>query len=159
MRATLALPFPAVYRRVQRFTLSSLLVSLHQGAHIVVADEKPALLEMMVNSLRSDDHCVFQAYDGMAALELALGLKTIDLLVTNTQMPGLSGPELIRHVRARLPALPILYIQNQGQPPITKDLPPDVPTLREPFTREELQEAVRTALSRGRSNPQAQGSL
>jgi CheY-like chemotaxis protein len=54
-----------------------------------VADEKPGLLDMMVRTLRSADHCVFQAYDGQAAFELALALRNLDLLITNTRMPGM----------------------------------------------------------------------
>lgn len=136
-------------RRVQRFILSSPSDGLPQGAHIVVADEKPVLLDMMVRALRGADHRVFQAYDGQAAFELALSLRDIDLLITNTQMPGLSGPELIRSLRAQLPTLPILYIQNQEQlAGKSQDLPADVPTLREPFTPEQLLAAVRPLLQR-----------
>lgn len=129
--------------------MSSPPPGFHQGAHIVVADEKPVLLDMMVRTLRAAHHCVFQAHDGQAAFELALGLRGIDLLITNTQMPGMNGPELIRHVRALLPALPILYIKNQETSANVRDrLPADVPTLSEPFTAEQLLAAVRPLLQR-----------
>jgi CheY-like chemotaxis protein len=120
---------------------------LHKGAHIVCADRNRELSDAMVRTLREDDHCVFQAYDGLAALELCLGLRTIDLLITNTSMPGLSGPQLIRQVRQQLPTLPILYIKNLNSPSEVPDgLPPDVPTLREPFTAVQLRAAVRPLL-------------
>lgn len=121
---------------------------LRHGAHIVVADEKPALLDMMVRTLRAADHCVFQAYDGLAALELVLALRDIDLLITNTRMPGLNGAELIRKVRAKLPKLPILYVRNleHSQGKIPDGLPPEVTILREPFTAEQLLSAVRPLL-------------
>jgi CheY-like chemotaxis protein len=65
-------------------------------------------------------------------------------------MPGMNGPELIRHVRAQLPTLPILYVQNQEHPQRIPDgLPADVPTLREPFTPEQLLDAVQPLLNRG----------
>ena len=114
-----------------------------------MADEKAVLLDMMVRTLRAADHCVFQAYDGQAAYELALALRDIDLLITNTRMPGMNGPDLIRYVRAELPMLPILYIQNKEQPPqAPPGLPANVPTLREPFTAEQLLAAVRPLLQR-----------
>jgi CheY-like chemotaxis protein len=104
---------------------------------------------MMVRTLRGADHCVFQAYDGQAAFELTLGLRDIDLLITNTRMPGMNGPELIRYVRQKLPTLPILYIQNKEQPPeVPAGLPADVPILREPFTAEHLLAAVQPLLQR-----------
>jgi DNA-binding response OmpR family regulator len=115
----------------------------------VCADRKRELLEMIVDTLRKEDHCVFQAYDGLAALELAINLRTIDLLITNTSMPGLNGPALIRQVREQLPALPILYVRNLDSPEAPPEgLPPDVPTLSEPFTAEQLLSAVRPLLAR-----------
>jgi DNA-binding response OmpR family regulator len=128
--------------------LSSLPPGLNQGAHIVVADEKPELLDLMVRTLRASDHCVFQAYDGQSAYELALGLREIDLLITNTQMPGMNGPELIRHVRELLPTLPILYIRNKERSGTPDGLPADVPTLSEPFTAEQLLAEVTSLLER-----------
>jgi DNA-binding response OmpR family regulator len=119
--------------------------ALQGGPHIVIADELPPLLDFMVRTLRGADYCVFQAYDGLSAYELTLGLRVVDLLITNTKMPGLSGPELIHQIRRQLPALPILYIRNPGAGPLAS-LPPDVITLEDPFTPEQLLAAVRTLL-------------
>jgi CheY-like chemotaxis protein len=71
---------------------------LAKGPYIVVADEDPQLLDLMVRSLRDAGYRVLQAYDGRAAYDLSLALRTIDLLITDTKMPGLEGPELIRQV-------------------------------------------------------------
>jgi DNA-binding response OmpR family regulator len=120
---------------------------LHSGAHIVCADRDRKLLDMIVRTLREDNHCVFQAYDGLAALELCVSLRRIDLLITNTSMPGLNGPQLIRQVREELPMLAILYVRNLDSPDEVPDsLPPDVPTLPEPFTPDQLRAAVRPLL-------------
>lgn len=114
------------------------------------ADRDRELLDFIVQTLREADHRVYQAQDGLAALELSLALRHIDLLITNTYLPGLDGPQLIHRVRAQLPGLPILYIQNadaehHGAP---QGLPPDVPTLRQPFTADQLLEGVRPLLTR-----------
>jgi DNA-binding response OmpR family regulator len=131
--------------------MSFLPAHVHHGAYIVVANEKPALLDMMVDALGAADHRVFRASDGLAAFELALALHNLDLLITDTEMPGLNGPDLIRHVRVQLPTLPILYIQNQEHPPRRPEgLPTVVPTLREPFTAEQLLAAVESLLDRTR---------
>jgi CheY-like chemotaxis protein len=66
------------------------------GPHIVVADESPELLDFMVATLRSAGCCVYQAQDAIAALEMTLGLGTIDLLITDASRPRVKGPELIR---------------------------------------------------------------
>ena len=99
----------------------------------------------MVETLRRADHCVFQASDGLAALELALSLRNVDLLVSNTYMEGLNGPQLIRQTRQKLPHLAILYIKNHDDEHagVPEGLPPDVPTLAEPFTAQQLLAAVK----------------
>lgn len=142
------LPLPVVLAGTKVHTVSP-NSHLHGGAHIVCADQKPEVLELIVQTLREHDHCVFQAYDGLAALELVLALRRIDLLITNTSMPGLNGPQLIRKVREQFPTLPILYVKNANSPDGgPQSLPSDVPTLREPFTPQQLLAAVRPLLVR-----------
>jgi DNA-binding response OmpR family regulator len=60
----------------------------------------------------------------------------LDLLITNTRLADLTSPELIRAVRRHKPRLPVLHIGE----PLSGDDPAlaDVPTLREPFTADEL---------------------
>ena len=72
---------------------------LRPGPYVVVADEDPQLLDLIVRTLRDDGSCVFQAHDGRSALELSLAVPPIHLLITNTRMPGLERPELIRRFR------------------------------------------------------------
>ncbi len=122
----------------------------HRVAHIVCANQKPQVLDTIVTTLRSQDYCVFQAYDGLAALQLTLALRDVDLLITNTAMPGLNGPQLIHQVREQMPSLPILYIRNADSEHagVPQGLPADVPMLREPFTAEQLLAEVRPLLFR-----------
>ena len=108
---------------------------------IVVTDDDPHLMAFLVGTLRSAGHCIFAAYDGDAASELALLIPDLDLLVTNTRWGIRSNRELIRLVRSRRPGLPILHI---GDPmPNPAGLLDDVPALREPFTADQLLETVR----------------
>jgi DNA-binding response OmpR family regulator len=88
-------------------------------------------------------------------LELCLGLRIVDLLITNTKMPGLSGPMLIQQVRQELPTLPILYVRNRGQllASAPEGLPADVPTIAEPFTVDQLLDAVRPLLQQHGERP------
>lgn len=118
------------------------------GRYIVVADEDRAVVSLVVETLLDDGHAVFHAYDGISAVQLALGLKTCDLVITNTRVGGMVGLDLIHDLRARLPELPILYLENPSRPgpEVAKVLPRDVPVLSEPFTPEELRAAVRYLL-------------
>ena len=108
---------------------------------IVVTDDDPQLMSFMVGTLRSAGHCVFAAYDGDSASELALLVPDLDLLVTNTRWGVVSNRELIKLVRQKRPGLPILHV---GDPmPNPDGLLDDVQTLQEPFTADQLLQKVR----------------
>jgi CheY-like chemotaxis protein len=113
----------------------------------VCTDRDRKLLDVMVSTLRQDAHLVFQAADGHDALEMSLALRKVDLLITDTHIQGLTGPQLILQVRRELPDLPILYIENADEHGGPDGLPPDVPTLRDPFTAEDLLGTVRSLLN------------
>ncbi|MDF3053288.1 MAG: two-component system sensor histidine kinase/response regulator [Geminicoccaceae bacterium] len=110
-------------------------------SRIVVTDDNPALMAFLVTTLRDAGHCVFAAYDGESACELALLIPELDLLVTNTRWGLVTNRELIKAVRSKRPELPILHI---GDPmPNPDGLLDDVPALRQPFTAEQLLGKVR----------------
>jgi DNA-binding response OmpR family regulator len=128
--------------------------STFDGRFIVVADEDRAIAGLVIETLLDDGHAVFQAYDGLSAVELALGLKVCDLVISNTRVGGVAGLELIHELRAQLPELAILYLANQGRSSLEleQQLPDDVPVLRGPFTADELLAMVRPLLTADRES-------
>jgi DNA-binding response OmpR family regulator len=131
--------------------MSSARPGLLDGRHVVVADADSRVLALMTNTLRDAGFCVFQAYDGLAACQLALAIPTVDLLITNTRMPGLDGLALVAEVRRRLPALPILYLAHDQAsiPEVRRRLPADIPILQVPSTADKVLAAIQPLLSKG----------
>jgi CheY-like chemotaxis protein len=117
------------------------------GWRIIATDDNISKLSAIVHTLRQAGHCVFAAYDGQSALELVVQIPDIDLLVTNTRLGAVDGPELMRRTRELRPDLPILHVVHQGG--LAGDTPPDVLTLREPFTPNQLLLAVGSLVARG----------
>jgi DNA-binding response OmpR family regulator len=116
---------------------------------IIVTDDDPNLMAFLVATLRDAGHCVFAAYDGDSACELAFLIPDLDLLVTNTRWGSVSNRELIRLVRSKKPGLPILHI---GEPmPNPDGLLDDVPALRQPFTADQLLGKVRDLVAHHRT--------
>jgi DNA-binding response OmpR family regulator len=112
---------------------------------IVVTDDDPNLMAFLVGTLRDAGHCVFAAYDGNSACELALLIPDLDLLVTNTRWGSVSNRTLIMQVRSKKPDLPILHI---GEPmPNPDGLLDHVPTLQHPFTADQLLGKVRALVA------------
>jgi DNA-binding response OmpR family regulator len=114
------------------------------GRGIIVSDEDLGMVSFIVSTLRAEGHAVFDAYDALAATQLALGIDTSHLLISDTRVNGEVGIALLHRVRDRLPTLPILYLANIGRssPEIERELPPNVPILREPFTAQALRAVV-----------------
>ena len=98
-----------------------------------------------MQTLRDAGHCVFAAYDGLSALELVVQLPDIDLLITNTRLGAVDGPKLMRQTRTLRPDMAILHVVHHGDP--GDSTPPDVPTLREPFTPNDLLMVVGSLLA------------
>jgi DNA-binding response OmpR family regulator len=118
----------------------------HRPWRIIVTDDNPELLAQIVTTLRDAGHCVFSAYDGDSACELALLIPDPQLLITNTRLGSESARELIRRVRQGKPELPILHVGELG--PDLEGLLHDVLTLPEPFTAAQLLAAVGALVGR-----------
>jgi DNA-binding NtrC family response regulator len=128
---------------------SPLSADLTGRRRVLIADEDPKIVAFIINTLRDDGHAIFHAYDGLSAAELAFSLDVVHLVITNTNVQGVPGIELVYQLRIRLPDLPILYIANidRSTPAIEAKLPRDVPIIREPFTAEQLRALVSDLLA------------
>lgn len=76
---------------------------------ILLVDDEPELLDLYTEVLELMDHRVLRAHDGHEALELAHARRP-DLVVTDWQMPRMSGVELCRRLvqDAELRDVPII---------------------------------------------------
>jgi CheY-like chemotaxis protein len=62
-------------------------------------------------------------------------------------MPGMSGADVARQIRAKHPHQPILFVSGYSETDAVKRTAPDAPLLAKPFRAEALQKAVRGALT------------
>lgn len=133
---------PGRLRRVQGRTMPSPTPGVPR--HIIVADEDRAAVSFIIQILREDGHTVFHAYDALSAGQLAVAVNQIDLVISNTKVEGADGVQVITQLRRKRPEVPILYLANNGRstPELERQLPADVPILREPFTAEKIRAAV-----------------
>jgi two-component system response regulator RegX3 len=75
---------------------------------ILVVDDEPAIVDALAYALRSEGFDVDSRSDGEGALEAAL-TGDFDLVVLDLRLPGLSGIEVCRRVRAAS-EVPILIV-------------------------------------------------
>ncbi|HEY0195233.1 MAG TPA: sigma-54 dependent transcriptional regulator [Kofleriaceae bacterium] len=82
-------------------------------ARILVADDEPGLREFITDSLELDAHAVVPAKDGRIAAQL-LDERGFDLVITDLKMPGLTGMDLLRKVRAEQPEVEVIMMTAHG---------------------------------------------
>lgn len=85
-------------------------------ALIVAADDDEDLLELITASLQKGGHEVIAAVDASQALA-AIHARTPDLLVTDFQMPGMTGVELAERLRSdeATAGIPIILLTAVGK--------------------------------------------
>ena len=100
---------------------------------------------------------VLAARDGRAALAI-VGERggDIALLATDVMMPDMSGPELVAAVRARWPALRVIYISGHTSDAVVQEgvAASAVSFLPKPHTPLQLAQLVRVVLDAADSVPQ-----
>jgi two-component system chemotaxis response regulator CheY len=84
-------------------------------ANILTVDDSPSIRQMIKVTLAPVGHNVIEAGDGAQGLEKAKSTR-LDLVITDLNMPGMNGLDLIRALRA-LPALlglPIVFLTTES---------------------------------------------
>ena len=76
---------------------------------ILVVDDEWEMAALLHRGLTAEGHEVTQARDGIDAMAAAGG-TTFDLAVVDVMMPGMSGFELSRHLRASNPTIAIILL-------------------------------------------------
>jgi CheY-like chemotaxis protein len=71
--------------------------------HILVVDDESEIRDMIVDYLSDEGYSVHAAEDGQSALDDILGKRRIDLVLSDINMPGMKGFELLNKVREIYP--------------------------------------------------------
>ena len=80
---------------------------------ILVVEDDPSLREALVDILTISGYQCFEAENGSAALRL-VNDEMMDLVISDVNMPVMSGDELLQHIREMFPLLPVLLITAYG---------------------------------------------
>ena len=120
-------------------------------SRILVVDDKEMMRDSVATLLGRRGHGVVAANGGEQALE-KVAARRPDVVVTDLQMPGMNGLELLEELRKVDDAIPIIFMTAYGT------IETAVKAMREgaydyvtkPFSGEELELAVERALSHAR---------
>lgn len=122
----------------------------HASGHILLAEDDAGVRTSTARILVKAGYSVVAAQSGTAALQALRSTGAhFDLLLSDVVMPGMSGSELARLVRAAQPDIALLYMSGYADDKIVLDAVASsgAACLAKPFTMNALLAAVRSALS------------
>jgi two-component system, cell cycle sensor histidine kinase and response regulator CckA len=109
---------------------------------VLVVDDDQHILALTGEMLRVAGYRVLKAsVSSEAVLIFERNAEEIDLVLSDVQMPGLTGPELAGRLRQRSPDLPIVFMTGGAE----DCAPPDA--LQKPFKMADLWSKVSDALN------------
>jgi two-component system NtrC family response regulator len=117
---------------------------------VLLVDDDESLRRVVEYNLREDGYHVVTAGDGRTGLQ-RFQESAVDLVLTDVRMPEMDGVELLAHLRAMQPDLPVIVLTAHG----TIDSAVEAMKvgafdyLTKPFSREQLKASVRKALELG----------
>ncbi|MBO3097749.1 sigma-54-dependent transcriptional regulator [Gelidibacter pelagius] len=119
--------------------------------NILIVDDDVQILELIQRLLQSLNYHTYKAISVKEAIAI-LQDQSIDLLITDLQMPGVDGLQLVKYVSEHFPEIPKLAVT--GFPSIDGALRAMksgvMDYLIKPFTKEELKTAVQKSLALSR---------
>ncbi|MCY0388689.1 response regulator transcription factor [Robbsia sp. Bb-Pol-6] len=119
---------------------------------ILIAEDDSILADGLIRSLRQTGYAVDRVDNGSAA-DSALALQTYDLLILDLGLPKLSGLDVLRRLRGRGTAVPVLILTaaDSIEARVTGlDLGAD-DYMAKPFALSELEARIRALTRRGAS--------
>jgi len=88
---------------------------------ILLVDDHRIFLEGLKNLIQDPFHVKHTANSGKEALEL-IKSSEFDVMITDYEMPGINGLELVKAVRATQPEIKIIVLSQHDDPSVVKEL-------------------------------------
>jgi DNA-binding response OmpR family regulator len=115
-------------------------------AHILIIDDEVLIRRSVRKFLEMSGHSVEEAEDGQAGIRMHASLL-YDVVITDVNMPGFSGTEVVRELRRVDEGVKLIVITGGGKSdtsPVRKGplAVGDVVSLQKPFSLQELLDVV-----------------
>jgi CheY-like chemotaxis protein len=107
---------------------------------ILLVDDDGLVCSTTASLLADLGHQVHAASSGKAALEILRSGATVDLVVTDQAMPGMTGLQLAAQIRQSWPDMPIILTTGYADLPDRQGL--NLPRVLKPYGQEEIAAAI-----------------
>ena len=143
--ATFTVTIPALAEAPQPGSPESGLQPVHGTGTILVVEDDAVVRRLVQRTLERAGYRVLVAESGAEAVELAsVHAGSLDAMISDVVMPGMSGPEVRDAIEALAPGLPVLFMSGYSAEEISEQgvLRPATVLLEKPFTADALQAAL-----------------
>jgi CheY-like chemotaxis protein len=113
---------------------------------ILLVDDDRDIRDVAHALLESLGYAVIEAPHPAAALDIAAGSATIDLVFTDVQMPGMNGFQLADAIKRLRPSVPVVYATGYAGTAGNDNHPPG-PILAKPYRMATLRAVVDRSLA------------
>ena len=111
------------------------------GQRVLLVDDEPLIRKLISGYLLAAGYVVKTAVDGLDALgKLRAGLP--DLIISDLNMPRMSGMELLHIVRNRFPQIPVIVISGKAPDEMPEGLAADAYFHKNGFGFDQLLETI-----------------
>jgi len=147
---TVKIYLPRAANNVGRLDAESVKPLVEGGDEtILIVEDDPEVRRITKRILMRQGYTVLESENGLEALELLGKANAIDLLLSDIVLPGgISGPEIAKKVRGKLPNLKILFMSGYTENAVVHHgyLDEGVDLINKPFTFKTLGSKVRDVL-------------
>jgi CheY-like chemotaxis protein len=119
---------------------------LSQSRTVLLVEDEDVVRAVTQEMLEGAGHTVVAAANGREALELVSGGLDVDVVVTDTVMPGLGGIELAHELTARALDVPVILVSGYAGDGVDLDDVAVAAFLQKPYTTSALLAAVEDVL-------------
>jgi CheY-like chemotaxis protein len=117
-----------------------------QGSKVLVVDGEPQILGLLKAALEPHGLCVLTALTSEEAIRIVEAQPTqIAVVLADVQMPGISGPMLVREVVQRAPTIAVALMSAGAE---GESIDPGIPVFSKPFSLRILIETIEELLAR-----------
>lgn len=114
---------------------------------ILLVEDEDMVRAVAERALVRAGYTVITASQGEEGLERFGQMDKVDLIISDVVMPTMDGPAMVRAMRAKRPALPVLFMSGYAEEQLRQSIDIDhVAFLPKPFSVAQLTEAVSAAL-------------
>lgn len=116
----------------------------HFKAKILVVDDDPNLLDLLMDTLNTIGYRAEGVSNGVEALS-RIKKEQFQMVISDIKMPEMDGVQLLKKIRELVPSMPVLFISGYAEPELIGRASPDG-FLAKPFRINLLEELIEKTL-------------